>query len=69
MSELMQGHIAVIDWNPSGVGILRTYKFGSERCLQGAEYQLPHLRWLGMHANQVDCLPETAFQPLSQHDR
>lgn len=60
---------AVVDWNPCGIAIMKTYKFGTESSLQGAEYSLPNLRWLAMHAEQVDCLPEDSFQPLSEHDR
>ena len=59
----------VVDWNPCGIAIMKTYKFGSGCSMQGAEYNLPNLHWLAMHAEQVDCLPEDSFQPLSEHDR
>ena len=58
-----------MDWNPSGVAILSTYKFGSGRSLEGSAWSLPNLQWLAMHADQVNDLPATVFQPHTDHDR
>ena len=58
-----------MDWNPSGVAIMSTYKFGSGRSLEGSAWSLPNLQWLAMHADQVNDLPATVFQPHTDHDR
>ena len=57
----------VVDWNPSGVVILKTYKRSSS-CM-GMEVALPSLSWLAMRAAMLDGLPESAFQPLTDRDR
>nr|AKI32380.1 meiotic protein [Watanabea reniformis] len=58
---------AVVDWNPSGVAILNTYKQSS--CCMGVEVALPSISWLAMHAAMLAGLPESAFQPLTDRDR
>lgn len=63
-----EGLTAVVDWNPSGVAILRTYKFGSGNTMEGTDWNLPDLKWLALRAEQVDNLPEDVFQPLTEHD-
>ena len=60
---------AVVDWNPCGVSIMKTYRFGSDTSLQASTWGLPALSWLAMHACQLDDLPEAAWQPLTPHDR
>lgn len=61
--------LVVVDWNPSGVSILKTYKFGSSALLQSPKWDLPRLTWLGLHAEELSGLPEECFQALSSHDR
>ena len=60
---------AVVDWNPSGVAILGNYKYGSHFSQQGSCWLLPELQWLGLVAEDLDGLPEEAYQALTQYDR
>jgi hypothetical protein len=46
--------LGLVDWNPSGVSILATYKLGNRRMgLEAAEYAVPRLAWLGVLADML----------------
>eukprot|EP00210_Caulerpa_lentillifera_P005070 g4843.t1 len=62
--------LALVDWNPSGIAILATYKHGSVRMGPHAnQYLLPCLKWLGIRAWMLDGVPRAAFQSLTTRDR
>lgn len=67
-------HLVVLglaDYNPFGVELLLTYKFGSRSMSwEGANYHVPDLRWLGLRAGQVydSEVADTSFETLSVVD-
>ncbi|KAI8462718.1 MAG: Spo11/DNA topoisomerase VI subunit A [Monoraphidium minutum] len=61
--------LGLVDWNPSGVSILCTYKFGNARLgLEGTRYAVPHLRWLGVLGAMLPGVPPAALHPLTGRD-
>ncbi|KAG7669855.1 hypothetical protein Ndes2526B_g06214 [Nannochloris sp. 'desiccata'] len=62
--------LGLVDWNPSGVGILCLYKYGSRRMAESARYALPALKWLGVRSQLLRSAADaSAFQELSLRDR
>jgi meiotic recombination protein SPO11 len=62
--------LGLVDWNPSGVGILCLYKYGSRRMAESARYALPALQWLGVRSGLLRSAADAnAFQELSPRDR
>jgi meiotic recombination protein SPO11 len=55
--------VGLVDWNPSGVMILATYRFGSARSgLESPHYALPSLGWLGARSSQLRQANAAEFQ-------
>jgi meiotic recombination protein SPO11 len=46
---------ALVDFDPHGIAILRTYKYGSQRFGHEEHTTVPRLRWLGIRSH--DLLP------------
>jgi meiotic recombination protein SPO11 len=44
---------ALVDWDPHGVAIMRTYKYGSRRLDHEENATAPRLRWLGILSDDV----------------
>jgi meiotic recombination protein SPO11 len=62
--------LGLVDWNPSGVGILCLYKYGSRRMAESARYALPDLQWVGVrHGMLLKAADASAFQELTLRDR
>ena len=62
--------LGLVDWNPSGVGILCLYKYGSRRMVESARYALPALQWLGVRSGFLrSAVDAAAFQELTLRDR
>ncbi|GAX73646.1 hypothetical protein CEUSTIGMA_g1097.t1 [Chlamydomonas eustigma] len=61
--------LGLVDWNPAGVAILCTYKYGSTQSLEGNRYTLPSLAWLGLRSNLLTTTSRENFQALNVRDR
>ena len=57
---------ALVDFDPHGIAILRTYKYGSQRLGHEENAAVPHLRWLGIHSN--DILSNDSADSQETHD-
>jgi meiotic recombination protein SPO11 len=44
---------ALVDFDPHGIAIMRTYKYGSRRLDYEENATAPRLRWLGIHSNDI----------------
>ncbi|KAK4039798.1 Spo11/DNA topoisomerase VI subunit A [Parachaetomium inaequale] len=44
---------ALVDFDPHGVAIMRTYKYGSQRLDHEENATAPRLRWLGIHSDDI----------------
>lgn len=60
--------LGFVDWNPSGVLILNTYKNGSSRMIESRRYALPALKWLGLHSSWVSTLDADVLHSLTERD-
>lgn len=60
--------LGLVDWNPSGVTILKAYKYGS-RSLEGSRWTLPTLSWLGLKSDMLVGVSAAQLRPLTQRDR
>jgi meiotic recombination protein SPO11 len=54
---------ALVDFDPHGVAIMRTYKYGSRRLGHEGNATVPRLRWLGILSNDV-----LRNEPADNHD-
>jgi meiotic recombination protein SPO11 len=62
--------LGLVDWNPSGVGILCLYKYGSRRMVESARYALPALQWLGVRSGLLcKAADASGFQEMTMRDR
>ncbi|KAM7256522.1 hypothetical protein ACFE04_012263 [Oxalis oulophora] len=59
---------ALVDWNPAGLAILCTFKFGSIGMGLEAYRYACNVKWLGLHANDLQLIPEAALVPLKPRD-
>ena len=61
--------LGLVDWNPSGVLILKAYRHGSARsALESAQYAL-HVKWLGVCFADLASRNAVASIPLTERDR
>jgi len=44
---------ALVDFDPHGIAILRTYRYGSKRLGHENEAKVPSMKWLGIRSNDV----------------
>jgi meiotic recombination protein SPO11 len=44
---------ALVDFDPDGIAIMRTYKNGSRRLEHEQDATVPRLRWLGIHSDDI----------------
>ncbi|CAL4996832.1 unnamed protein product [Urochloa decumbens] len=59
---------ALVDWNPAGLAILCTYKYGSiSMGLESYRYAC-NVKWLGLRGDDLQLIPESAFQELKPRD-
>ncbi|CAL5008342.1 unnamed protein product [Urochloa decumbens] len=59
---------ALVDWNPAGLAILCTYKYGSiSMGLESYRYAC-NVKWLGLRGEDLQLIPESAFQELKPRD-
>ncbi|TKW08882.1 hypothetical protein SEVIR_6G054300v4 [Setaria viridis] len=59
---------ALVDWNPAGLAILCTYKYGSiSMGLESYRYAC-NVKWLGLRGDDLQLIPDRAFQELKPRD-
>ena len=64
--------LGLCDFNPYGLALLLTYKFGSKNMsLEGDGLSIPSLKVLGLRSAQLQTLQldPSCFEPLSSHDQ
>ena len=44
---------ALVDYDPDGIAIMRTYKYGSRGLDHEGDSTVPHLRWLGIRSSDL----------------
>ncbi|KAJ4839150.1 hypothetical protein Tsubulata_008315 [Turnera subulata] len=59
---------ALVDWNPAGLAILCTYKFGSVGMGLEAYRYACNVKWLGLREADLRLIPEESFVPLKPRD-
>jgi meiotic recombination protein SPO11 len=67
--------LCLADWNPGGVQVVFTYRFGSfgqddkrRGGPEGSLYEIPHFFWLAMHWEDVELLRDEHKVPLTNSD-
>ncbi|KAJ4712004.1 meiotic recombination protein SPO11-2 [Melia azedarach] len=60
--------LALVDWNPAGLAILCTFKFGSLGMGLEAYRYACNVKWLGLRGGDVQLIPQQSFVPLKQRD-
>ncbi|KAI9108381.1 hypothetical protein K1719_020572 [Acacia pycnantha] len=60
--------LALVDWNPAGLAILCTFKFGSVGMGLEAYRYACNVKWLGLRADDLHLLPEESLVPLKPKD-
>ncbi|KAL6658989.1 hypothetical protein ACP70R_003029 [Stipagrostis hirtigluma subsp. patula] len=59
---------ALVDWNPAGLAILCTYKYGSiSMGLESYRYAC-NVKWLGLRGDDLQLIPDNALQELKPRD-
>lgn len=59
---------ALVDWNPAGLAILCTYKYGSiSMGLESYRYAC-NVKWLGLRGDDLQLIPQSAYQELKPRD-
>lgn len=64
--------MALVDFDPDGIGIMSTYKYGSMALAhENANLAVPSIRWLGVRSSDVvqDENDKTGLLKLSARDR
>ncbi|TKY70974.1 Meiotic recombination protein SPO11-2 [Spatholobus suberectus] len=60
--------LALVDWNPAGLAILCTFKFGSVGMGLEAYRYACNVKWLGLRGHDLPMLPDQSFVPLKPKD-
>ncbi|KAJ7944969.1 meiotic recombination protein SPO11-2 [Quillaja saponaria] len=60
--------LALVDWNPSGLAILCTFKFGSIGMGLEAYRYACNVKWLGLRGDDLHLLPEQSLVPWKPKD-
>ncbi|KAJ4952017.1 hypothetical protein NE237_028849 [Protea cynaroides] len=60
--------IALVDWNPAGLAILCTFKFGSIGMGLEAYRYTCNVKWLGLRGDDLTLIPEQSLVPLKPRD-
>ncbi|KAH7428336.1 hypothetical protein KP509_10G088000 [Ceratopteris richardii] len=61
--------VALVDWNPAGLAILCTYKFGSVRMGLETSTYVCDVKWLGLRSRDIQLVSKESFIPLTAKDR
>ncbi|XP_052113406.1 meiotic recombination protein SPO11-2 isoform X2 [Arachis duranensis] len=60
--------LALVDWNPAGLAILCTFKFGSVTMGLEAYRYACNVKWLGLRGHDLEMLPDESLVPLKPKD-
>ncbi|PWA53648.1 meiotic recombination protein SPO11-2 [Artemisia annua] len=60
--------LGLVDWNPAGLAILCTYKYGSIGMGLEAYRYACNVKWLGIRKDDLDIIPEETLIPLKPKD-
>ncbi|KAK9927120.1 hypothetical protein M0R45_024321 [Rubus argutus] len=60
--------LALVDWNPAGLAILCTFKFGSIGMGLEAYRYACNVKWLGLRGDDIEHIPAQALVPLKPKD-
>ncbi|KAJ6341749.1 hypothetical protein OIU78_009826 [Salix suchowensis] len=60
--------MALVDWNPAGLAILCTFKFGSIGMGLEAYRYACNVKWLGLRGDDLQLIPEESFVLLKPRD-
>lgn len=60
--------VGLVDWNPWGALILKTYRFGSTKMAEASKFVLPSMRWLGLRHQIIKSIPNPRFEAMSNRD-
>ncbi|KAJ0106072.1 hypothetical protein Patl1_17638 [Pistacia atlantica] len=60
--------LALVDWNPAGLAILCTFKFGSIGMGLEAYRYACNVKWLGLRGDDLQLIPEQSLAPLKPRD-
>ncbi|KAG5228313.1 meiotic recombination protein [Salix suchowensis] len=60
--------MALVDWNPAGLAILCTFKFGSIGMGLEAYRYACNVKWLGLRGEDLQLIPEESFVSLKPRD-
>lgn len=60
--------LALVDWNPAGLAILCTFKYGSIGMGLEAYRYACNVKWLGLRGDDLQLIPEESFVPLKLKD-
>ncbi|RVW43079.1 Meiotic recombination protein SPO11-2 [Vitis vinifera] len=60
--------LALVDWNPAGLAILCTFKFGSIGMGLEAYRYACNVKWLGLRGDDLQLIPEESLIPLKPRD-
>ncbi|XP_023752623.1 meiotic recombination protein SPO11-2 [Lactuca sativa] len=58
----------LVDWNPAGLAILCTFKYGSIGMGLEAYRYACNIKWLGLRKDDLELIPEESFVPLRPKD-
>ncbi|KNA14491.1 hypothetical protein SOVF_107100 [Spinacia oleracea] len=61
--------LALVDWNPAGLSILCTFKYGSIGMGLEAYKYACNVRWLGVRGDDLQLIPEESMAPLKPKDK
>ncbi|GMH09369.1 hypothetical protein Nepgr_011210 [Nepenthes gracilis] len=60
--------LALVDWNPAGLAILCTFKYGSIGMGLEAYRYACNVKWLGLRGDDLQLIPEESLIPLKAKD-
>ncbi|GAB2209342.1 hypothetical protein Droror1_Dr00026553 [Drosera rotundifolia] len=60
--------LALVDWNPAGLAILCTFKYGSIGMGLEAYRYACNVKWLGVRGQDLQLIPEESLTPLKAKD-
>ncbi|VVA93564.1 unnamed protein product [Arabis nemorensis] len=60
--------LALVDWNPAGLAILCTFKFGSIRMGLEAYRYACNVKWIGLRGDDLNLIPEESLVPQKPKD-
>ncbi|KAL8112526.1 meiotic recombination protein SPO11-2 [Apium graveolens] len=60
--------LGLVDWNPAGLAILCTFKYGSIGMGLEAYRYACNVKWLGLRKDDLELIPEESYIPLKPRD-